>query len=1519
MAAKSTDSSKSGRSAKTTRRHKKESNFPERGFPIVGIGASAGGLEALEKFFSNMPPDSGMAFVIVTHLDPNHKSLLSELLDRYTRMTVQKAEEGMEILPDNIYVIPANNDLLIKHGLLHLEQPTAPRGHRQPVDSFLRSLASDQGDNSIAVILSGTGSDGTLGVKAIKEAGGIVVVQDAESAKYPGMPQSASQTGVADLELAAEDIPGKLIEYISNAESLARRKKEGLGQDELSRRIEQVFKIVDKVTGHNFNNYKINTLLRRVERRMAVNGYESMEDYTKFLGANEEEARALFKDVLIGVTSFFRDPEAYEILEKVVVPKLMLKCKEDGVLRVWVAGCATGEEAYSIAILFREYSSRTKSHCKIQIFATDIDEGAIATARAGIYPDSIAADVSSERLNRFFVRKEGRYQVVPSVRELIVFAPHNLLRDPPFSKLDLLCCRNLLIYLEPDIQRKIIPMMHQSLNEGGVLFLGTSETVGPHTSLFSTSEKKYKIYSRLEPLSPVDVDFPMHYEHRKRDNNPELSLPKSREPVNIGVVAERALLNLYAPPAVVINDKFQIVHYSTKTSRFLEAPVGEPTNDILKMVKEELRPALRAAVHKAITDKEPAAYENIRLGSGPDAALVDLRVEPFKEPASIGGLALVTFEDAAKRKYSQKTNALTQKSTVPPGSASDTMVRQLEEQLRLNQLELQSTVEELETSNEELKSSNEELMSMNEELQSSNEELETSKEELQALNEELVTVNSELQSKVEELAVANSDMNNLINSSRVATLFLDRDLKIKRFTPAMSDVFNLIDSDIGRPAAHITSKVDYPTFVDDVVAVLKNLEPIEREVSISNGGFFLVKVLPYRTIEDSIEGVVATFTDVTDLKAKEDELFREKALISAIMDTTDAMLLYFDNDFNLISANKAYEKACGVKIKNLVGHDQFSFFSGDDDIEIFKRVRDEGKPLSIKDKPFEFYNDPERDMTYWDWTLSPVNDSEGAVSGMVLTLRETTGRVEAIEELKESEQRHRIMGEIIPYGVWLTDAQGKARYISDSWCDMVGMTLEEAIEFGWLDKLVEEQRKDVVKLWNNSVSSGKPFEHEHRFYATDGTIKTVLARGLPIKNSEGAVTAWAGINLDITERKKEEEERIHLSKKLQESKKLEALGTLSGGVAHEFNNILSVVLGYAHHAALSAPDIADSKQRDDFTTSLNAIINSSNRAVDLVKQIMAYGKTSDPNRKSYNISQIIYEVVNEVLKSNAYGPDIEIGAVDDSCLVKADVTQVSQVIFNLLVNAQSATDKGGAKVKIDAQCVTLDAKTREALGGLKGKNFVRINVTDRGTGMTDEVKERIFEPFFSTKPTGEGSGLGLSVVYSYIKANGGGIAVESEPGTGTKFSIFFPQSSEKPAKITSAKRPKKLTGSGTIIYIEDEPSILKLFKSLLEKAGFTVEAFSSPNDALSEYQKNPAAYNAIVTDEKMPGMLGHELSQRVRNTDKNIPIILLTGHSDKLTKETAHEYGINGFFNKPVSVGSVIGMLNKLIEEQRDS
>jgi two-component system CheB/CheR fusion protein len=957
---------------------KPQSEKPTTAFPIVGIGASAGGVAAFEAFFSGMPTDCppGMAFVLVQHLARDHKSILSELIRRYTKMQVFDVEDGMVVKPNCAYIIPPNRDMALTNGALQLLEPTLARGIRLPIDYFFRSLAQDQHDRAICIVLSGTGSDGSLGVRAVKGEGGMVMAQIPESTEFDGMPRSAIATGMVDFVLSPNQMPAKLLDYA--ARTLGHNLLPVAPQAPPSADgLEKVFLLLRSRTGHDFSQYKRNTILRRVARRMAVHQIDRMEDYLRYLQLTRDEVDALFRDLLIGVTNFFRDTEIFEEIRKQVIPPLLAGKTAGSVIRVWVPGCSTGEEAYSIAILLRERMEETQENFKVQVFATDIDRDAIDHARAGIYPSSIVADVSAERLAHFFDQDNpdgSAYRIHRTIRDMLIFSEHDLIKDPPFSKLDLISCRNLLIYMGPELQKRLMPLFHYALNPGGMLVLGSSESVGEFANLFTPVDRSAKIFQRKagEPGTPhVGIGRSPHPpEH-------EVALRTGSGPMNdkklpLQEIVTRTLLTHYSPVGALVDERGDILYLLGRTGRYLEPTPGEASLNIFRMAREGLRGDLTIALHRAVSLGISARHTGLRVKSDDTFTTVNLTVLPVPmdtEGAYPSALFLVILEEnvVTDPRPSIELALDAVEGVAALGPDLDTYILRLKQELRGKDEYLQTTIEELETSNEELRSAHEEMQSVNEEMQSTNEELETSKEELQSVNEELVTVNVELQAKVADLSRSNNDMVNLLSGTGIATLFVDNLLRILRFTSPISAVINLIETDVGRPVDQIRNNLPgYDHLAADVKSVLESLVPKELEVQTHSGDWYLLRIRPYRTLENVIEGAVITFTDISILKKAQTVLRNSEALqrlAAVVRDSRDAVLMQ-DMTGRILAWNHGAEQMYGwteaealaMNIRDLMTNDnqeerlaaiRQQCVAGGLDTERTQRVTKDGRTLQV--------------------------------------------------------------------------------------------------------------------------------------------------------------------------------------------------------------------------------------------------------------------------------------------------------------------------------------------------------------------------------------------------------------------------------------------------------------------------------------------------------------------------------------------------------------------------------------------
>jgi two-component system, chemotaxis family, CheB/CheR fusion protein len=956
---------------------------------IVGIGASAGGLTALQDFFGHMPAASGMAFVVIVHLPPEHESSLPAILQQHTSMPVLAVTEPVRVEPNHIYVIPPASHLSMQDGMIQLSEPDRPRGRRVPIDLFFRTLAETHASQAAAIVLSGVGADGTLGLTRVKELGGVTLVQEPSEAEYPDMPRSAIATGFVDFVLPVAQMPQQLLAYQQHPTNSAISLEAHRNPDEEALR--DILTIMRARTGHDFSHYKRSTLLRRIGRRLVVHNLDSLVDYPAVLRAQLTEIQALLRDFLISVTNFFRDPAAFAALEA-IVPHLFTGKTADDQVRVWVAGCATGDEAYSVAMLLTEHAAQLDQPPSIQVFATDIDEDAITVAREGLYVETIANDLSPERLQRFFTPEFGRYRINKAIRDLVLFATHNLLRDPPFSKIDLVTCRNLLIYLNRDAQQQVLSLFHFALRPQGYLFLGSAESSDGVHNLFATIDKQQRLYQR----------------HFGGSAPPPLPAPPLASPQRSSVVEARTasmeqrhslhdlhqeLLAPYAPPSVLINESQEIVHFSSRATRWLEFR-GEPSFNLLSVVHPALRIELRSTLLAATQGHKRPEVRRVQIND-PDALhQIDLRVHPLHMPDWAKGLTLVIFEEV------QTADA----TTVPARSDDDgdILQQQLEAENQRLKEQLRATIEQYETSLEELKASNEELQATAEEYRAATEELETSKEELQSVNEELSTVNDELKHKVDEVSQANNDLHNLLVATDIGTLFLDRALFITRYTPRVRELFNIIPTDLNRPLAHVTHTLNYDHLAQDAAQVLERLMPIEREVRNHDGRWYLMRVLPYRTLQDRIDGVVVTFIEITARKQSEEVLRRNDERFRLLYEyVRDYAIFSIDTEQRVRDWNVGAERIFGYAPVEIIGQSVRVLFTpediaaGEHEHELQRAAADG----STDDERWHMRRGGTR--FYVSGITTALYDESGAVQSFLKIGRDLTERKQAEEQLRQ--------------------------------------------------------------------------------------------------------------------------------------------------------------------------------------------------------------------------------------------------------------------------------------------------------------------------------------------------------------------------------------------------------------------------------------------------------------------------------------------------------------------------------------
>ncbi|MCX7004519.1 MAG: PAS domain S-box protein [bacterium] len=1090
------------------------------GFPVVGIGASAGGLAAFEAFFSGMPADTnpGMAFVVVQHLAPDHQSFLTELIRRYTRMQVFEVEDGMTVQPNCAYIIPPNRDMAFLNGALQLLEPSAPRGQRLPIDFFFRSLAQDQHERAICIVLSGTGSDGTQGVRAIKGEGGMVMAQNPASAEYDGKPRSAIATGLVDYELPPAEMPAQLIAYVAHAFGHPPRAA-STPVPQFENALKQIFVLLRAQTSHDFSQYKPSTIQRRVERRMALHQLDTMDDYVKYLQEAPAEVEALFRDLLIGVTNFFRDAEAFAALEEQAIPKLFAGKPADAVIRVWVPGCSTGEEAYSIAILLAERQEVIKQSFKVQIFATDIDRQAIATARGGRYPAGIAADLTPVRIARFFTAEVqgGAYRIHKGIRDMLVFSEQNVINDPPFSKLDLISCRNLLIYLDGAVQKKLFSWFHNILNPGGFLFLGTSESVDEADDLFALLDRKAKLYQRQDASHGAHGAFGARFLPSITALNAALprAAAKPGFPVKLPLRAltEQALLQQVAPAGALVNGQGDILYLHGRTSMYLELAPGEAgINNILKMARQGLQRELTTALRKAARTNEIVRQPGLRVKTNGHYTTVNLVVRPVVAGPALppeAPLFLVILEEA-EPVIGQPSSVIGQPAVSgEPAADGDARVAALTHELRAKDAYLQSTNEALETANEELTSANEEMQSVNEELRSANEELATSQEELRSANEELHSVNTELQTKAADTALVNSDMNNLLAGTDIATVFVDDRVRILRFTPAATQVINVIHSDAGRPLGHVTTNlVGYDRLVADVQAVLATLVPVDVEVQTTPGMWYLLRIRPYRTMQNEIVGAVITFVDITEIQKTRAALRESTRYARNLIETSLDPLVTISTLGKITDVNTATEMVTGCARATLIGSDFSDYFTDPDQARAgYRTVFTHGY---VKDYPLSIRH-LDGHITAVLYNAALYQNEDGSTAGVFAAARDVTEMQRMAAALRKANDLLRLAVVVRDAhdAITVQDMDGRIIAWNPGAVRLYGWSEAEALAMNVRDRIPPALREEALATLAQLSRAEVLAPYLTQRLAKDGTVKTVSIISTALAHEAGQVYAIA--------------------------------------------------------------------------------------------------------------------------------------------------------------------------------------------------------------------------------------------------------------------------------------------------------------------------------------------------------------------------------------------------------------------------
>jgi two-component system CheB/CheR fusion protein len=1311
---------------------------------VVGIGASAGGVQALQRFFENVIPGKGITYAVILHLSPHYDSKLAELLQSVSKIPVMQVESKTAVKPDHVYVVPPNQHLVMQDGYIAVSPNIQIEDRRAPVDIFFRALAEYYGPRAVCVVLSGSGANGSMGLKKIKEMGGATFVQNPREAEFNEMPRNSIATELVDAVLPVAEIPQRIAAY-----------KQSLGithiPEEVDKRPEdqqaalrEVFSQLRLRTGHDFTNYKRPTLLRRIERRINVHNLPDLNAYAAFMQQNPEEATALLKDLLISVTNFFRDKKSFEILETEILPGIIASKSSEDQLRIWVAGCATGEEAYSIAMLCAEQTLNLTEALKVQIFGTDIDQAAITQAREGLYTINDAADVSPERLRRFFNKEGDSYRIRREIREMILFACHNFIKDPPFSHLDIVSCRNVLIYLNNSAQERVMETFHFALNPGGFLFLGSSESADNASDLYSTYNREYHIFQKRQITSsrvyPVPQSIPsLKFEQTEKPASVMEKIQRRNESITFGELHQR-LLEQFAPPSLVVNEEYDIVHLSERAGRYLHVTGGEPSQNLLKLVRPELRLELRSALYQAVQRHTAVEARGLKVTVDDRTETINIMVRPVLNITDVArGYILVLFERVAEEPGTNDVVA----------SSDEPLARQLEEELIRLKGQLRDSNEQHEFQAEELKASNEELQAMNEELRSTAEELETSREELQSIIEELETVNQELKVKVEETTLTSNNLQNLINSVDIGTVFLDRSLRVAFFTPSARDLFNLIPTDFGRPLSDITGKLDYDPLGTDVEQVLTKLQSLEREVKTTEGNVYLMRILPYRTSEDRINGVVVTFINVTSRKKAEDALRASEERMRMIIESAkDHAIFTIGLDRQIKTWNTGAEAITGYSEKEIIDQPADVLFLPEDcqngvpQYEI-QKAREHG---FAENERWHLRKDGSK--FFGSGTVRPLHDDTSVIKGFVKIMRDLTKSKMAEEALRQSEERLRIALESAEMGAWDLNLSANTLKWNAQHFLMLGLDPQETErDPTYFLKFVHPEDVEVVNTkLNKALQEGGVFQTEFRILRADNKkARWMYSYGRTIlKDEHGSATRMTGVIYDVTKRKRLEQQKD------------EFIVIAS----HELKTPVTSIKGYAEILL----EKLEKLQEKDSAVMLKKLISQVDRLADLIKDLLDTTKIVEGklalNLTPFDLNKAIAAQLEELQDIyTTHIIDFQPGKIKK---VTADKERIEEVLSNLISNAVKYSPEE-KKITVSTETVT---------------EGVKVSVSDEGIGLYAEDQQKIFHRFFRVQnpelSASSGMGLGLYISAGIIRQHGGRFEVESTPGRGSTFSFILP-------------------------------------------------------------------------------------------------------------------------------------------------
>lgn len=1460
-----------------TGRARKRPPEPRQQFAIVGIGASAGGLEACNDLLAHLPNPAGMAFVIVQHLDPRHESTLPELLSRTTRIPVSQVSRNTRVKPDHIYVIPPDASLLIRNGILRLEpRPAGLEGHRL-IDRFFISLAEDRRSGAIGVILSGNAGDGTLGLMAIKSKGGITFAQD-ETARFESMPRSAIAAGAVDFVLPPSRIARQLA-------ALGRHPSPGSVCPERGQTEDPAFVgILNLLRDHggvDFSNYGRETVCRRIIRRMVLEKCENLRQYLELLERRPECVAALFEDMLVTVTEFFRDPPVLEALKSVVFPSLLQGRPLEDVIRIWVPGCATGEEVFSIAIALTEYLEDTHRNRPFQIFGTDVNDTSIAKARVGTYSGSVVHNVSPGRLRRFFQRVDSGYEISRALRKSCVFSRQNVVSDAPLGRMDLISCRGLLPYFEPKLQARLVQVFRHALKPGGCLVLGLSEQPPALEEAFTALDREHGIYCPKSKDRKPAFALPAHAVSVPLAAPSETSMPP-RDTVQ--AYADRMLVRQYAPSGLLVDPDLRVVRVLGDVESYLGANRDNP--DLLPKLSEQLRLQLRGAVEKAAGTTAGMRLQGIRLGHGGRSRLADIFVMPVKPPGAAPHF-LILFEELRSGK-AERAHVRARPSRSE--SAAQIRAELLRDELESTRTYLQSIIEELRTANEEIQSSNEEFLGTNEELQAA-------QEELQSSNEELFTINEEMEGRNKELRQANNDLLNLLSSMRIPILMLSDDLRIRRYTPASEQILHLLATDIGRPITDLEPRIKLPNLAQAVIDVIHGLTPYEQETQDSDGRWYVLRIRPYRTAENRIEGAVLQLLDIDQLKRSLEEARQARDYAEGVIDTIWEPLLVLDHRLCVLTANPSFYQTFGLEPGSALGRGIFEIGAGQWDFPRMRALLDEMLRSRNHARDLEIEHTFDRIGPRVLQLNARRIEQDGDTGLILLALQDITDRALA------AEARYRRLFESAQDAIVIVDAaSGEVTDVNPSALALFGYSREELLGRNLLDIDSLADVPGANTLLGDVRSRGVVRYPDWPLLSKDGRNLSVEVIGNAYREANRGMIQF---NIrDNTQRKRFEMQ-------LQHTQKLESLGLLAGGIAHDFNNLLTGIMGNASLGMVEAHPEGSARKY------FREIIRSSERAADLTRQMLAYAGKGRFIVKPLNVSDLIRDTGTLIRTSIPKQVDLRFDLGCELPRVEGDSAQLQQLVMNLVINGAEAIgdQPGSLTVRTSAREVGADFVQEYPPGEpIAPGQYVCVEVADTGMGMDEPTKARIFDPFFTTKFTGRG--LGLAAAVGIVRSHKGAMRVFSTPGLGSTFEVYLPAS----AAAVPGKQPQvleKLRGSGTILFVDDEELLRGLARNALEFYGYKVLLAENGKVAVDLFRENPDQVNLVILDMTMPVMGGRAALDRLKGIRPDVPVILSSGYDQSEAAAKFAGQDLAGFVQKPYPVETLLQRIAEVLRPGR--